>query len=116
MSGNTVVTTPNAPAPQPVAPAQAPAPAAVSMKGKYVIRLITLRYDAHRQALAQKIKAHMESNGFDHCIVRTSNGKLVVEVGPYDKYRQADADKAKVRKMKVGHERFDSAYVVQRSK
>jgi hypothetical protein len=119
MSGNTV-TTPATPAtttrsqPTP-APAPAPAPEA-SMKGKYVVRLITLRYDAHRQALAQKIKAHMESNGFSPCIVRTSNGKLVIEVGAHAKYRQADALKAKVRKMKVGHERFDSAYVVQRGK
>jgi cell division septation protein DedD len=117
MSHTTPVTTRVTAAPQPAAPAPpAVAMASDSMKGKYVIRLITLRYDARRQALAQKIKAHMESNGFPRCIVRTSNGKLVVEVGPYDKYREADLQKAKVRKMRVGHERFDSAYVVQRSK
>lgn len=93
-----------------------PPAAPVSLDGKYVVRLITLRYDAHRQALAQKIKVFMESSGFSPCTIRTSNGKLVVEVGAFEQYRSADAAKAKIRTLKCGHERFDSAYVVQRTK
>ncbi|MHC5019064.1 MAG: hypothetical protein ACYTGX_02910 [Planctomycetota bacterium] len=119
LSGNAVVTPPAAPATATrTAPAPAPAPAAapVSMKGKYVVRLITLSYDARRQALAQKIKAYMQSNGFPQCIVRTSDGKLVVEVGAFDRYREAIPAMNTIRKMRCGYERFDSAYVIQRPK
>lgn len=119
LSGATTVPTPAAPATATQSqPAPAPAPAAppVSMKGKYVVRLITLSYDARRQALAQKIKAYMQANGFPQCIVRTSDGKLVVEVGAFERYREAIPAMNKIRKMRCGYERFDSAYVVQRPK
>jgi len=96
-----------------------PAPAAVdpdSLVGKYVVRCITLDPDDAGKARAAEIARYIEGKGVTPCLVRTTKGRLVVEAGAFDRFKDATAAQATLKTLRLGGDAFDSAYVLQRSR
>lgn len=111
--GNPGVNVPVRPTPEPT-PQPTPTAAPADMAGRYVVRLISLKYDDRGKKTAEKIRKFVETKGFAPGIVRTSRGWLVVEAGAWKSYDEAKRAQSRIRTLKLGFNKFETAYVIQR--
>ena len=109
-------TKPQLPAALATAPASAAPAATQDMAGKFVVRLVAVPFSTKNKKTCEKIRAWIASRGFAPGVVRTSRGKLVVEAGRYKAYDSAVAAATRIQKLRLGYDKFDTAYVVQRSR